>query len=95
MLIARGGLSDILKHLKTKPKKSTEMCQHGKTNMSYTEFLNIAKNWPNLAPVLRIWCKKYLSGKSGGERKKYPSANPVHHMNSMFSGHLIQQAVSN
>ena len=43
----------------------------------YTEFLNIAKIWPNLAPVLRIWHKKYLSGESGGERKKYSSANPV------------------
>ena len=27
--------------------------------------------------VLRTWRKKYLSGKSGGERKKYPSANPA------------------
>ena len=42
----------------------------------YTELLNIGKIWTNLATVLRIWRKKYLSGESAGERKKYPSANP-------------------
>ena len=41
----------------------------------YTEFLNIAKIWTNLAPVLRIWRKKYLSGESGGERKNILALN--------------------
>ena len=47
------------------------MCLHGK----YKELLNIVKKWSYLASVLRIWRKKYLSGESGGERKKFPSAN--------------------
>ena len=62
MLIVRGGLR--------------LRCDMEKLTCVYTEFLNIAKIWPNLAPVLRIWRKKYLSGESGGERKRYPSANP-------------------
>ena len=49
-----------------------EMCQHGKTNMSIHIMSEYCKKiWPNLAPVLRIWRKEYLSGESGGERKKF------------------------
>ena len=51
-------------------------CDVEKPTWVCTEFLNIAKIWPNLSPVLRIWRKKYLSGESGGERKKHPSVNP-------------------
>ena len=62
---------DILKHLKTEPNIYMGKCVcMEKPTQVYTEFLNIAKIWPNLAPVLRIWRKKYLSGESGGERKK-------------------------
>ena len=53
-------------------------CDMEKPTWVYTEFLNIAKIWTNLAPVLRIWPKRYLSGESGGERKEYPSANPAY-----------------
>ena len=38
-----------------------EMCQHGKTTGVYTKFLNIVKNWSNLAPVLIIWRKKVVA----------------------------------
>ena len=55
-----------------------EMCQHGKTNINIYKISEYCKNWPNLAPVLIIWRKKYLSGESGGERKKYPSPNDPH-----------------
>ena len=34
VLIVQGGLSDILKHLKTKLNKNMEICPHGKTNMN-------------------------------------------------------------
>ena len=76
---------DLLKHLKTKQNIYLEMCQHGKIKIVHTEFPNIAKNWPNLAPVLRIWRKKYLSGECGGKRKQYPGANPGSDIISTFA----------
>ena len=57
---------DILKHLKTKPKMNIWKCVSMEITRECIEFLNIVKNWPNLAPVLKIWRKKYLSGESGG-----------------------------
>ena len=51
-----------------------------KNKMSIHRISKYCENWPNFASVLRIWHKKYLSGKSGGERKKTPSANPDSYM---------------
>ena len=68
--------SDVtfLKHLKTKSNtyRPMEMCQHGKTNMSIYKISEYCKKTGLIwLQFFRIWCKKYLSDESGGERKNF------------------------
>ena len=67
VLIVRCGLSDQMR-----PFKIFE----NKTKYVYVNLSAWKEYCEKLAPVLRIWHKKYLSGEIGGERKKYQSANP-------------------
>ena len=65
-----GGLSDknICKQNQIYIYGNVSACK--KTNRSIHRISEYCQNWPNLAPILRVWHKKYLSGKSGGERNK-------------------------